>query len=132
MIKIIEKDFNIDEEIKKIKDESIGAIVTFLGTVRGFSGEKRVERLEFEIYKEMATQKFEEIEEVVKKKFDIKKVIIIHRIGKLNVTENIVLIGIASSHRKPAFRACEFIIDELKKIVPIWKKEITKDEEYWK
>lgn len=132
MIEITENDISIEEVINKIKHESVGAIVTFLGTVRGFSNNKQVKRLEIDAYKEMAIEKMIDIKEETLKKFEVEKITIIHRIGKLNITENIVLIAVAGSHRKQAFRACEYIINELKKIVPIWKLEITKNGKCWK
>ena len=131
MIEITENDFDINEIITKQKEEKTGAVVTFLGTVRGFSGNKKVKFLEFDVYKEMAIKIFTEIENITKEKFDVQKITIVHRFGKLKVKDNIVLIVVSSSHRRDAFKACEYIIDELKKIVPIWKKEITDKEEYW-
>lgn len=79
----------------------------------------------------MALETFQELERTAKASFEIQDTLIIHRIGRLAVSENIVLIAVSAMHRKPAFEACEFIIDELKKIVPIWKKEITEENEYW-
>ena len=131
MIEITENDFDINEIISKQKEDKTGAVVTFLGTVRGFSGNKKVKFLEFDVYKEMAYEKFTEIEKITKENFNVQNITIVHRFGKLKVKENIVLIVVSSSHRKDAFKACEYIIDELKKIVPIWKKEITNKEEYW-
>jgi len=132
MIEITENDFDINEIVNKMKDEYTGAIVNFVGTVRGFSENKKVDYLEFDVYKEMAIEKFSEIEKIVNEKFDVKNIAIVHRFGKLKVKENIVLIVVTSSHRKDAFMACEYIIDELKKIVPIWKKEFTDEDEYWR
>lgn len=131
MIEISDKDFNIEEVINKMKAKSVGAIVTFLGIVRG-GKEKEIIRMEIEAYKEMAIKKFNEIRKETLKKFDVKEIAIIHRIGKLNVGDNIVLIVVSCSNRKEAFQACEYVINEIKKVVPIWKKEIRKNGEYWK
>ncbi len=117
----------------KFKRPEIGAIVSFVGTVRGVSqdGSESVKALNYEVYENMALETFQELERTAKASFEIQDTLIIHRIGRLAVSENIVLIAVSAMHRKPAFEACEFIIDELKKIVPIWKKEITEENEYW-
>lgn len=133
MIELREADFSVEEVMTKLKTPEVGAIVSFVGVVRGFSTDKttKVKALNYEVYKDMALKKFTEIEREVQKRFEIQDSIIIHRLNKIPVGENIVLIAVSASHRKPAFLACEFIIDELKKIVPIWKKEITEKDENW-
>ncbi len=133
MIKVQREDFSIEEEIKKVKAKSrrIGGIVTFLGTVRDFSRGKEVKKLVFEHYPGMAEKKLVELREKALEKFDVIEVSIIHRFGEIGIGENIVLIIVGAEHRKDAFEACKFCIDELKKIVPIWKKEITTEGEIW-
>jgi molybdopterin synthase catalytic subunit len=133
LIEVREDDFNIDQELAKIKNAEVGGIVTFIGTVRDFTRDRseKVEALNFEIYQDMALDKLSDIEQQAKDKYEIQDLLIIHRTGKLSVGENIVLVAVSASHRKPAFQACEFIIDELKKVVPIWKKEITGQDEHW-
>ncbi|EHP88841.1 molybdenum cofactor biosynthesis protein MoaE [Methanotorris formicicus] len=137
MIKITKEDFNVEEEVKKLveKHKSIGGVVTFVGIVRNVGikdgEEKEVEKLEFECYEKMAIKKLEEIREEAMKRYNIIDAIIIHRIGTLEVGEKIVLISVGAKHRKDAFLACEYLIDELKKVVPIWKKEFAKDGSYW-
>jgi molybdopterin synthase catalytic subunit len=119
--------------LANFKRPDVGAIVSFVGTVRGVSqdGSEPVQALDYEVYDEMALAKFQEVERAAKASYEIQDTLIIHRTARLAVSENIVLIAVAAAHRKPAFEACEYIIDELKKIVPIWKKEITDDNEYW-
>lgn len=124
MIKLQKKDFSIEKIITKAKNKKAGAIITFLGTVRGSSKGKKVKSLFFEVYKEMSLKKLDELRKTTLKKFDVIDVSIVHRYGRIKVKENIVLIVVSSVHRKEGFRACEFVIDELKKIVPIWKEEI--------
>lgn len=133
MIRIQSKDFSIDEEVRRVKDSSkrIGGIVTFLGVGREFSRGKDIKWLEFEHYPGMAENKLKEIRATALEKFDILEVGIVHRTGKIEIGENIVFIIVAAEHRKDAFRACEWCIDELKQIVPIWKKEITTEGEVW-
>lgn len=131
MIDIIEGDFKIEDIMSKMKDEDVGALVLFLGTVRGRSKGIAVEKLYFEAYKDAALGKMNELKNAAIRRFDIKDVTMIHRIGTLGISDNIVLIAVSAEHRKDAFTACEFLIDELKKAVPIWKKEFTTDGEYW-
>lgn len=124
MIKLQKKDFDIAKFISKAKNRNAGAIVIFLGIVRKYTNRKKVKSLFFEVYKEMALKKLEELRNITLKKFNIIDISIVHRYGKLKPNENIVLIVVSSVHRKEGFNACKFVIDELKKIVPIWKKEI--------
>ena len=133
MRRIQEEDFSIEEEMTRVKKSSnrIGGIVAFLGTVRDFSKGQDVKKLQYEHYQKMAEEKLEKIRKRVLKDFDIIEVNIIHRVGEVGVGDNIVLIVVGAEHRKDAFKACEYCIDELKKVVPIWKKEYTADGEVW-
>lgn len=133
MVRIQERDFSIDEEIERVKKSSkrIGGIAVFLGTARDLSKGKSISGLSFEHYPGMAEKKLNEIRESAIKDFGAIEVSIVHRIGKIGIGENIVLIIAAAEHRKEAFKACEFSIDELKKITPIWKKETTTSGEEW-
>lgn len=117
---ITNEEFSIDALVEKMKQPGIGGIVTFLGTVRGDAG---ITTLNVEIYKEMAVDELEKLKREAREKFEIEAVEIVHREGELNVGENIVAILVGAKHRKDAFSACEYLIDELKKRVPIWKKE---------
>lgn len=133
MIKIQKEDFSVEEEIKKVKAKSarIGGIVAFLGTAREFSRCKDIKKLLYEHYPGMVQKKLEELRERALKNFDVLEVAIIHRTGEIKIGENIVLIIAAAEHRRDAFKACEWCIDELKRAVPIWKKEVTSDGEVW-
>jgi molybdopterin synthase catalytic subunit len=134
MISVQKEDFKIAEHIERVKAASkkIGGIVTFIGTARDFTEETGdVEKLEFEHYPGMAEKKLGELRKAAMKKFDIIEASIIHRYGEIPVGENIVLIVVGAMHRADAFAACRFLIDELKQIVPIWKKEHTKSGEVW-
>ena len=122
MIEIRRGDFSIDEIVKKMKSPRIGAILTYLGTVREFpegSG------LEFED-NESAVQKLKEIEKRAIDRFDIEDVAIIHRVGFLSVSEDILLIAVSASHRWAAFDACKCIIDDIKDFHKSWMKEFRK------
>lgn len=140
MIEITEKDFNVKEIIQNLRKNDVGAIVSFIGTVRDFteivrkSGKNemvKVEQLEYESYKDMALEKMGEIRDHVLANYDIKDIRMIHRMGILKPSDQIVMIVVSAAHRKDAFKACEYAIDELKKSVPIWKKEVTSKNEYW-
>jgi molybdopterin synthase catalytic subunit len=132
-IRIQEEDFSTEEEITRIKEVSkrIGGIVTFLGTARDFSKGKDIQRIDFEYYQGMAEKKLNEIRERALSDYDIIEVSIVHRTGQIEIGDNIVLIIVAAQHRKDAFKACEWCIDELKRITPIWKREETSEGEVW-
>lgn len=132
-VRVQQENFDIKEEVERVKSSStrIGAVVTFLGTVRDFSRGKEVEKLEFEYYPGMAEKKLEEIREKAMEKFGVIQISIVHRYGEVNIGDNIVLIVVGAEHRAEAFEACRYCIDELKKIVPIWKKEYTSDGQVW-
>ncbi len=108
-------------------DEDIGgkfgATVSFIGSVRRYSKNGQVKGMDYEAYLGMAEVKIKEIENTVKEKWDIKKLKIIHRIGKISLGEKSILILVSTSHSKDAFEACQFILEKIKNEVPIWKKE---------
>ena len=133
MVRIQKEDFSVDEEIKKVMSvsKSIGGVATFLGTARDFSKGRDIETISFEHYGGMAEKKLAELREKILSEHDILALSIIHRVGDVVPGENIVLIIAASKHRAAAFDACRACIDELKKTVPIWKKEITPEGDYW-
>ena len=133
MIKIQENDFNVEDEINSIKSQhlNVGAVSTFIGYVRSMNNEKKVTSINLEVYKDMAYKSLEDICVKAQEKWDIIDVLIIHRFGKLNIEEKIVLVAILSMHRKESSEACNFIMDYLKKDAPIWKKEFYNDNYKW-
>jgi molybdopterin synthase catalytic subunit len=122
MIEIRREDFSIDEITKKMKDPKIGALSIYLGTVREFPAGVG---LKFE-NDNQAVQKLEEIEKRAINRFDIEDVAIIHRVGFLGISENILLVAVSASHRRPAFDACRSIIDDIKDFHKSWRKEVPK------
>ena len=132
-IRIQKEDFVVTDEIEAMKKVSrnIGGIVTFLGTGREMSKGENITKLNFEHYPQMAEKKLEEIRVQAIEDFKIIDMSIIHRIGEIDIGENIVLIVAAGEHRKEAFEACEWAIAELKRITPIWKRETTSKGEVW-
>lgn len=132
-VRIQSEDFSMEEEVKMLLSSSrrIGAVVTFLGTVRDFSEGRAVNAIKFEEYRGMALKKLEELREEAIKSFGVIEVRIVHRVDKIEPGEQIVLVAVASEHRKEAFSAASWCIDTLKQRVPLWKKEITPDGESW-
>jgi len=132
-VRIQKEDFVVTDEIEAMKKVSrnIGGIVTFLGTGREMSKGENITKLNFEHYPQMAEKKLEEIRVQAIEDFKIIDMSIIHRIGEIDIGENIVLIVAAGEHRKEAFEACEWAIAELKRITPIWKRETTSNGEVW-
>ena len=133
MIKIQEKNFNVEDEINLVKSQhlNVGAVSTFIGYVRGLNNQQKVTSINLEVYKDMAYKSLEDICSKAREKWDVIDVLIIHRFGKLNVKEKIVLVAIFSMHRKESFDACNFIMDYLKKDAPFWKKEFYNDNYKW-
>lgn len=108
-----------------------GAIVTFTGTVRDNARGRSVIALEYEAYPAAAERMFGQIRDEIVEQWGIGRVAIVHRIGRLAVGEASVVIAVASPHRGEAFAACQYTIDRLKQIVPIWKKEVYADGTSW-
>lgn len=131
MIQIVDKKINVAELLDSIIAPEAGGIDIFLGTTRNHSKGKKVIRLEYETYLPMALKLMSEIEREIRERWNIHKISMIHRTGVVPVMEASVAIAVSSAHRKEAFEACRYAIDELKKRVPIWKKEIFEDGEVW-
>ena len=115
-----------------VEHDGAGAVVLFHGVVRNraLSG-RQVTHLDYEAYPEMAEEKMSEIGREIKKRYDVKQVAIVHRVGRLALGEASVVIAVSSARRRSAFEASEYAIDRLKEIVPIWKKEIGPDGQSW-
>lgn len=118
-------------DIQKIIDSVVtpesGGIDVFIGTTRNHSKHRAVLYLEYEAYEPMALKTMNQIEQEARSKWQLHKVAIVHRIGKVDVGEASVAIAVSSAHRKEAFEACRFLIDTLKQTVPIWKREYFAD-----
>ncbi len=116
---------------RKLLRAADGAVCVFEGVVRDHSKGKRTLYLEYEGYETMALKKLEEIGLFVRGAWEIGTVAIVHRLGRMDIGETSVAVIVTSSHRRPAFDACHYAIDKLKKVVPIWKKEFFEDGEVW-
>ena len=124
---------SVDEVVAGVTDAAVGAVVTFVGVVRGTSEGRQVRYLEYEAYPEMAERTLAQIGEEVRARWpEILRVAIVHRVGRLEIGETAVVIALAAAHRPGVFDALRFAIDRLKEIVPIWKKEVWADGEEWK
>ncbi|HET9177735.1 MAG TPA: molybdenum cofactor biosynthesis protein MoaE [Terriglobia bacterium] len=110
---------------------SDGAVVTFEGIVRNHSNRRNTLYLEYEAYEPMAVRKMQEIGSEARQKFNIHSIGIVHRTGKLEIGETSVAIVVTAAHRRPAFEACQYLIDRLKIVVPVWKKEYFEDGSVW-
>ena len=115
----------------EVRQDTNGAVVTFLGTTRIFSEGKRVLKLEYEAYEAMAYKKLEEIRQEMRAEFGVEDVAIAHRIGPVDIGHISLVVAVASPHRKEAFYACHKVVDRVKEIVPIWKKEVFEDGSRW-
>ena len=131
MIRVTKDDFSVDEELRRLNAPSVGGMVTFIGVVRAESEGQRVDSMEIEVYPEMAEKQLETIRGEALRKFGVEEILIVHRFGNLMVGDNIVLIAVSAGHRDSAFDACRYVIDELKKRVPIWKREHTPTGVHW-
>jgi len=115
-----------------VEDAGAGAIVVFSGVVRDQTGGRRVKFLEYEAHAPMAEAKMREIAVAVRARWPaVKRIAMVHRIGRLEIGESSVMIAVSSPHRHHAFEACHFAIDTLKETVPVWKKEHFEDGEVW-
>ena len=133
MIKVQTEDFIVADEYNKlIKDnQQDGAVVFFVGMVRDFNQNSKITSLTLEHYPAMTEKSLAQLEVQAKQKWQLGRVSIVHRFGRLELGEQIVFVGVTSMHRKSAFEAAEFIMDTLKTTAPFWKKEQTTDSEHW-
>jgi MoaE-MoaD fusion protein len=117
--------------LSALKHGEDGAALVFEGTVRNQTRGRKTLYLDYEAYEEMALQKMETLATMALQKFQIRDVAIVHRLGRLEIGETSVVIAVASAHRAAAFDACRWLIDTLKRTVPIWKKEHFEDGAVW-
>ena len=126
------EDFDLTKEVELIKstNSNLGAVVSFIGTVRDLEGESLVS-LTLEHYPGMTEKSLSTIADKARKKWQLESITIIHRVGTLSVGDQIVLVITSSKHRQEAFDSCNFIMDYLKTDAPFWKKEISDKQEKW-
>ena len=133
MIRIQEADFNVQDELDKFRKDcpKIGAICSFTGLVREFGDRTDLTGMFLEHYPGMTEKALQKIIDQAYDRWPIEQVSVIHRVGELNLSDQIVFVGVSSAHREASFAACEFIMDYLKVDAPFWKKELTSSGENW-
>jgi len=131
MISVQEADFNLNTQYQMLraKDNTDGAIVTFIGLVRDFNQGHDVTGLFLEHYPAMTAKSLEKISDRAKERFKVNQLDIIHRVGQLALGDQIVYVGVSSPHREEAFACAQFVMDYLKKEAPFWKKETRKKQQ---
>ena len=130
LIKLVEH-IDLNEAYAYLNSPDAGAVNLFVGTVRNQTKGKEVVRLDFEAYDAMALKQMEHLANEAMGKWPLVNLAIIHAVGAKDPGTAVVVIGVASAHRDASFEACRFLIDELKKTVPIWKKEFYEDNSVW-
>lgn len=132
-ISVQTQDFDMAVEYKALVDNNStdGAVVTFVGLVRDFNQGNNVTGLTLEHYPGMTEKALNDIVTTAQEKWSLGKIRVIHRVGKLALSDQIVFVGVTSTHREAAFSATEFIMDFLKNRAPFWKKEVTNIGERW-
>ncbi|HET9206151.1 MAG TPA: molybdopterin synthase catalytic subunit MoaE [Burkholderiaceae bacterium] len=132
-VTIQQADFDLGAEVAALRhgDAQVGAVASFVGTVRDRNDGASVSAMELEHYPGMTERAIESMITEARRRFDIRGVRVIHRVGTLMPREQIVLVAVTSAHRHDAFQACEFLMDYLKTQAPFWKKETTPDGAHW-
>ena len=131
VVQLSEAPLDVEQIRGSVRTDADGAIVTFVGVVRESARGKQVRSLVYEAYGAMAQRQMESLVAQASRRFEVGEMAIVHRTGTLKVGEVSVVIAVAAPHRGAAFDACEWLIDELKRTVPIWKKEIYTEGEAW-
>ena len=131
MFRVVENPIDINPLIEAVGTAASGAIVTFVGTTRDHNEGRKVIALSYEAYVDMAEKELERVGAEAKARWPIDRIAITHRIGRVELGEASVVIAVAAGHRDAAFDACRFAIEEIKRTVPIWKKEVFEGGEVW-
>jgi molybdopterin synthase catalytic subunit len=131
MFRVTDKPINLQELVDFVTDPEAGAVATFIGTTRNNNEGRKVIALDYEAYPEMAEKELARLGQEASKKWPICRMAIVHRLGPVQITEPSVIIAVSAAHREAAFAACRFAIEEIKKTVPIWKKEVYEGGEIW-
>ena len=132
-VRLQQEDFSQDEEIRALQacSRRIGGIATFLGCARDFSDGREVSEIRFDAFGDMALSEMQRLRSEAIERFGLIEARIVHRLSAVKPGDAIVFIATGAEHRAPALQACQWIIDELKERVPIWKKEFTPQGEAW-
>jgi molybdopterin synthase catalytic subunit len=131
MFRVTDQPINLQELVDFVADPEAGAVATFIGTTRNNNEGRKVLALDYEAYPEMAEKELARLGQEASEKWPICRMAIVHRLGPVQITEPSVIIAVSAAHREAAFAACRFAIEEIKKTVPIWKKEVYEGGEIW-
>ena len=131
LVEVTDKPITLDPAMRALELTVHGAVVTFLGTVRRYTGERVVQYLDYEAYPEMAAEKLRQVADEAKTKYGLEDIVILHRIGRLYVGEASLAVALGSPHRREGFDACLYTVERIKEIVPIWKKEVWASGAVW-
>ncbi len=131
MIELLHEPLSLERCIEVVRRPGSGGLVTFVGSVRDVSEGKTVRYLEYEAYEPMALERLQQVVDEATDRWPVQAMAIQHRLGKLAIGEDAVIIAVACPHRAEAFAACQYAIDRLKEMVPIWKKEYGEGGEVW-
>jgi molybdopterin synthase catalytic subunit len=131
MVQVTRDPIDVDAVTRSAYSDTSGAVVTFLGTVRQDRGGRKLLHLDYDAYPEMAKEKLEQVRAEILERWPADGVSLVHRFGPMKVGEVSVAIAVSCPHRKEAFEACEYAIDRIKEIVPVWKKEVFEDGAEW-
>ena len=123
MVELTNEPIDTTRLLDHVASPAAGAVVLFLGVTRGITDERSTDSLEYECYPEMAKRKLEELLTEARQRWSLEGCAVVHRLGHLEVQEASVAVAVSSPHRKEAFEAGQWLIDTLKEVVPIWKKE---------
>jgi molybdopterin synthase catalytic subunit len=131
-IALTDQPIDVAAVLASVQDDGAGAVNTFIGTVRNQSTGRRVVRLDYEAYDKMAVRQMELVAEQAREKWPmLRQVAVTHRKGRLEIGDVAVVVAVSTPHRADSFAACQFIIDTIKQVVPIWKKEEYEDGSVW-
>ena len=132
-VRIQNADFDLSQEVARLRqdDAMVGAVCSFVGTVRDRQGQEEVSSLELEHYPGMTEKSILAMIAQAQARFDIRGVSVVHRVGVLKPQDQVVLVAVSSSHRLESFQACEFLMDYLKTQAPFWKKETSPEGVKW-
>ena len=132
-VRIQNADFDLSQEVARLRqdDAMVGAVCSFVGTVRDRQGQEEVSSLELEHYPGMTEKSILAMIAQAQARFDIRGVSVVHRVGVLQPKDQVVLVAVSSSHRLESFQACEFLMDYLKTQAPFWKKETSPEGVKW-
>lgn len=127
MIRIVTQKIDTTAVLESVQAEACGAAVLFVGTTRRMTDGRETTKLNYECYEEMAIRKMEELSDQAKSTWPVDGVSVVHRVGNVALGEASIAIAVSSAHRQASFVAAEWLIDEIKKQVPIWKQEFWAD-----